>query len=100
MKMTVILFQIDYDQFSALAIDLDRPKHIWKARYESLGDLIGNLERAGAITAKEMKKLWDKSWFRKGAPILRPVLNREAIESAGFVQVLPASDRGPQADEI
>jgi hypothetical protein len=86
MNMTVILFQIDFDRFSAMAVDLDQPKNIWKVRYDSLKDLIGNLDLAGVATANEVEKLWDGTWFGKGAPILRATVDREAIESAGFVR--------------
>jgi hypothetical protein len=96
MNMTVILFQIDFDRFSALAIDLDRPKRIWKVTYESLQDLIRSLERAGAVTTEEIKKLWDETCFSTGGPILRVAVNQEDIESAGFVRVLPVRPNDSQ----
>jgi hypothetical protein len=88
MNMTVVLFQIGFDRFSALAINLNDQKQIWKKRFDSFQELIRSLRQAGAVTAADAEAMQEESWFDEGAPILRVSMDREHIESAGFERVL------------
>jgi hypothetical protein len=90
MKMTVVLFQIDFDRFSAMALDLDHQSNIWKSTFDSRRDLVRRLDLAGLITPDEKQELRKDDWFSKGAPILRVTADREDIEEAGFVPVEPS----------
>jgi hypothetical protein len=65
MTMTVVLFQIDFDRFSAIAVDLDHQSHVWESRF-------------------------DGTWFERGAAILRVTVDSKAIEDAGFALTKPA----------
>lgn len=89
MNMSVVLFQVDDDKFSALAVDVDRQENIWRNRYNSRGDLIRSLEEAGVVTAEEAEYLEDGACFAKGSPVLRVSVDRGAIEEAGFKRALP-----------
>ncbi len=37
--MNITLFQIDFDRFSALAVDVDHQSNVWTATYDSRGAL-------------------------------------------------------------
>ena len=84
MNMTVVIFQINFDSYSALAINPDDQKQIWKNRFDSFQDFVRSLGQAGVVTAKDVEEMQADSWFEKGAPILRASINREDIEEAGF----------------
>jgi hypothetical protein len=90
MKMTVILFQTDFDRFSAMAVDLDHQSNIWQSKFASRRDLLWRLDLARLVTADEKQKLQEGDWFRRGAPILRVTIDREDIEEAGFECVQPS----------
>jgi hypothetical protein len=90
MKMTVILFQTDFDRFSAMAVDLDHQSNTWHTKFASHRDLLRRLDLAGLVTADEKQKLQEGDWFRRGAPILRVTIDREDIEEAGFECVQPS----------
>ena len=87
MNMTVVLFQTDFDRFSAMAVDLDHQSNIWKSTFDSRRDLVRRLNLAGLLTAEEQQKLWKDDWFLKGSPIFRVTVDRGSIENAGFEPV-------------
>lgn len=84
MNMTVVLFQIDFDRFSAMALDLDHQSNIWKSTFDSRRDLLRRLDQAGVVTAEDKKELQADTWPLGTAPIFRVTVDREAIEDAGF----------------
>ena len=43
MNVTITLFQIDFDRFSAVAVDVDHQGSVWTAKYESRASLICSL---------------------------------------------------------
>jgi hypothetical protein len=88
MNMSVVLFQVDDDRFSALAFDIGHQGNIWKNRYNSRGELVHSLKKAGLVTADEVEYLQDGACFAKGSPVLRASIDREAIEGAGFKRVV------------
>jgi hypothetical protein len=90
MKMTVILFQIDFDRFSAMAVDLDHQSDVWQSKFDSRRDLLRRLDLAGLVTEQEKQELREGKGFERGAPILRVTVDREAIEDAGFELTRPA----------
>jgi hypothetical protein len=90
MKMTVILFQTDFDRFSAMAVDLDHQGDIWQSKFDSRRDLLLRLDLAGLVTEDEKLELQEDTWFSKGPPVLRVTVDREDIEEAGFEPVKPA----------
>ena len=49
MKMTVVLFQIDFDCLSAVTADLERQTNAWKSTLDSRRDLLRRLDIAGLI---------------------------------------------------
>jgi hypothetical protein len=87
MNMTVVLFQIDFDRFSAMALDLDHQSNIWKSTFDSRRDLLRRLDQAGVVTAEDKKELQADTWPLGTAPIFRVTVDREAIEDAGFEPV-------------
>jgi hypothetical protein len=87
MNMTVVLFQIDFDRFSAVAVDLDHQSDVWESKFASRRELLRRLDLAGLVTAQEKVKLQEGKWFEGGAPILKVTVDREAIEDAGFERV-------------
>jgi hypothetical protein len=84
MTMTVVLFQIDFDCFSAMAVDLDHQSHVWESKFDSRRELLRRLDLAGLVTAQDKQELQEGKWFEGGTPILRVTVDREAIEDAGF----------------
>ncbi len=86
MNMTVLLFQVGFDRFSAMAVDIDSPDRIWENKFDSFEDMVHSLEAARAVTDDDVEELEIGAWFEKGAPILHVVVDCEAIESAGFVR--------------
>jgi hypothetical protein len=84
MTMTVVLFQIDFDRFSAIAVDLDHQSYVWESKFESRRELLRRLDLAGLVTHQEKLELQEGKWFQGGAPILKVTVDREAIEDAGF----------------
>jgi hypothetical protein len=90
MTMTVVLFQIDFDRFSAIAVDLDHQSHVWKSRFDSRRELLRRLDYAGLVTEQDKQELQDGTWFERGAPILRVTVDSKAIEDAGFALTKPA----------
>jgi hypothetical protein len=70
-EMTVILFQIDFDRFSATSVDLDHQSHVWQSRFDSRRELLRRLDLAGLVTDGEKQDLQEGKWFEGGAPILR-----------------------------
>ena len=87
MKLTVVIFQTDSDRFSALGINIDQQRQIWKNTFYSRRDLISSLDRAGVVTEEEIRDL-EEDWFEQGAPILQVSANREDIECVGFERAL------------
>jgi hypothetical protein len=87
MKMTVVLFQIDFDRFSAMAVDLDHRSNVWRTTFDSRRDLLRRLDLAGVVTANDKRELEADTWPLGTAPILRVTVDREAIEDAGFEPV-------------
>jgi hypothetical protein len=87
MKMTVVLFQIDFDRFSAMAVDLDHRSNVWRTTFDSSRDLLRRLDLAGVVTATDKRELEADTWPLGTAPILRVTVHREAIEDAGFEPV-------------
>lgn len=84
MNMTVVLFQIDFDRFSAIAVDLDHKSNVWRTTFDSRGDLLRRLDLAGVVTANDKRELQADTWPVGTAPVLRVTVDREAIEDAGF----------------
>lgn len=87
MNMSVVLFQIDFDRFSALAFDLDHRSQIWRTTFDSRGDLLRRLDLAGVVTEDDKRELQADTWALGSAPILRVTVDRKAIEDAGFEPV-------------
>jgi hypothetical protein len=90
MTMTVVLFQIDFDRFSAIAVDLAHQNHVWESRFDSRRELLRRLDHAGLVTEQDKQELQDGTWFERGAPILRVTVDSKAIEDAGFALTKPA----------
>ena len=84
MNITITLFQIDFDRFSAVAVDVDEQGSVWTARYESRNALIRSLDRTGVITPAEISELRRPSCFEHGAQLFHASLSLDAIEQAGF----------------
>ena len=90
MNLTVTLFQIDFDRFSAVAVDVDLQGSVWTAKYESRADLLRSLDRIGVVTPAELKELQQPSSFAHGAQLFHASLSRDDIEKAGFLPSEPA----------
>jgi hypothetical protein len=88
MNMSVILFQVDDDRFSALAFDIGHQGNVWRNSYGSRKELIRSLEMVGVVTAEEVDELHDGACFAKGSPVFRVSIDRETIEGAGFKRVV------------
>jgi hypothetical protein len=84
MKMTLMLFQVDFDRFSVLAFDQHKEGNIWKVTFESRQDLIGGLESADVVTADDVQEIEEGSCFANGAPIIYASVDQSDLERAGF----------------
>jgi hypothetical protein len=89
MKMTLILFQIDFDRFSVLALDQQKQDNIWKAIYESREDLISGLEAADVVSVEDVSQIQEGSCFQNGAPILYATVEQSDLERASFQPAEP-----------
>ena len=89
MNITITLFQIDFDCFSALAVDVDHQSNVWTATYDSRGALILHLDRTGVVTQAEIEELRRPSTFEHGGQILHASLSLADIEKAGFTRYSP-----------
>ena len=86
MQVSVVLFQIDFDRFSALVVNVNQQKEIWKNTFESRHALITTLQRAKLVKEDEIQQL-RKDWFSQGAPLLKVSADPTDIEAAGFTRV-------------
>ena len=84
MNITVTLFQIDFDRFSAVAVDVDHQESVWTAKYESRADLLHSLDRIGVVSPAELKELRQPSAFAHGAQLFHAYLSYDDIDKAGF----------------
>jgi hypothetical protein len=93
MQVSVVLFQIDFDRFSALVVNVNQQNEIWKNTFESRHALITTLQRAKLVNEKETRQL-RKDWFSRGGPLLKVSTDHADIEAAGFTRVcVPTSPR-------
>jgi hypothetical protein len=85
MQVSIVLFQTDYDRFSALAVDIETQVPYRKV-YHSLDEAIEGL-LVGVVTEREAAGLAPKleSSFQKGAPVFKEFVDDDALEEAGFV---------------
>jgi len=57
MKMTVVLFQIDFDRFSAMAVDLDHQGNVWRTTFDSRRDLLRTTNKSCRQTRGRLEPL-------------------------------------------
>jgi hypothetical protein len=86
MQVSVVLFQIAFDWFSALVVNVNPQNEIWKNTFESRHALIAALQRAKLVNEDEMQQL-RKDRFSRGAPVLRVSADHADMEAAGFTRV-------------
>jgi len=86
MQVSIVLFQTDYDRFSALAVDVETQVP-YKKVYHSLDEAIEGLLLVGVVTEREAAGLAPKleSSSQKGAPVFKEFVDDDALEEAGFV---------------
>ena len=90
MKLSVVLFQTDFDRFSALAFETGgRDKRTWINRYDSFKSLAASLRTGRIATPEEIEELGQKRWFEIGSPILKVRADLEDLEAAGFERAVP-----------
>ncbi len=87
METTIALFKIGPDCYTALAVNVNDQKELWRRTYESLDEMVMSLAELGAISAADIKNFKSASWFQDGLPILRLSLARDLLETAGFASV-------------
>jgi hypothetical protein len=89
MQVSIILFQTDYDRFSALAVDIATQVPYTKV-YRSMHEAIEGLLLVGVVTEREAAGLAPKLEvsFQKGAPVFKETVDDDALEEAGFVRAI------------
>jgi hypothetical protein len=93
MQVSIVLFQTDYDRFSALAVDIGTQVPYTKV-FRSLDEAIEGLLLVGVVTEREAAELAPKleRSFQRGAPVFKETVDDDALEEAGFV---PATSPKP-----
>jgi len=88
-NITVTLFQIGFDRFCALAVDVDQQSNLWTVTYDSRPALVRNLGLTGVVTPAEISQLKQPSRFAQGGQIFHVSLGLQDIEKAGFTRYRP-----------
>jgi len=88
MQISLIIFRIKVDRFSALAIDMDR-RQPWRREYSSIHALVEDLREAGIASGIQTDELERELLDQKPLPMLTTKVDLWDLEDAGFVRVAP-----------
>ncbi len=86
MRISLIVFQLAIDRFSALAIDVEQDQP-WRREYPSVDALIADLRETGIATFTETRELEMALLDRNPLPMLRIKADAWDLEHLGFVRV-------------
>jgi hypothetical protein len=89
-RLTLILFPVGSDEYSAVAVESDRRSNVWKNKWRSRDELVDSFDELGVLTYDELMALQDGSRLRSGDPFSHIAVEPHRMERAGFERVMAA----------